>query len=919
MNKLASAFLLIACIFVSANLYAQAPGVMYTSPEHFAQNVALDTTISVTFNTDIEPATLNSTSFVVYGSLTGRHFGTISYSGINFTGAFQSSKGFEYGEKVTVILTTAIESFVGTPLAEPFIWTFTVLSSEGPAAFSSFSTYPVGSSTQSIEAADLDDDGDIDLVAASINILTIYVMLNDGYGRFRPAGTYMTGFRPMGIELADIDQDDDVDIIAAVNDDAEIVTFLNNGGASFTQSGNCPAGLGAASLCAVDFDGDGDLDVATGDYEADSISILINDGAGNYTLAYQKAAGDQPSDIIACDLDGDNDLDLAVSNRSWRTARTISLYFNDGNGLFGDQVIYDAYGYPSGIACGDLDTDGDLDLVVCEGNYSDGILVYMNDGGGNFDPYVAYLVDQTPHDLSISDFDGDGHLDVASANYYYANVSIRLNNGDGSLADQNQYHCGFMVYDMTSSDFNGDGAIDLATTSSSSEIVVLLNQSEISVTNLDDDGVGSLRRAIETANADSSIRNIVFDVVDTIKLQSPLPAIVSEGGVAIRGGSTPDSWMGQEIILDGSDMTAGNGIEIGSSGNMIDWLKIINFPGNGVVVYGEDSKNNSITGNSIYNNGLLGIDLGGDGVTENDVGDFDTGPNDLFNYPVLDSLVAVYDTTFFAYGRTAPYSRVDMFWVNPWYEGDLLPPDISGHGEAFSLLGQTHADADGKFIFEYIEYLSWDINEYAYLTFTSTDTMGNTSELSENYGLTGKITITAHSDVNLWITDPYGNYIGKDAFGVLYQTLDHAEYIEEPPDSPDIIELNNPFEGNYLIEIVTENGADPGNSYAVGIAGRYTDECMLVVDRMVPGAFEKDSLYFSLKHYWHYINGDADRNEETNILDVTYIINYLYKGGPAPEPVDAADVNCNLKVNILDVTHLINYLYKDGPTPCEHN
>jgi hypothetical protein len=61
--------------------------------------------------------------------------------------------------------------------------------------------------------------------------------------------------------------------------------------------------------------------------------------------------------------------------------------------------------------------------------------------------------------------------------------------------------------------------------------------------------------------------------------------------------------------------------------------------------------------------------------------------------------------------------------------------------------------------------------------------------------------------------------------------------------------------------------------------------------------------------------GDADDNGAVNILDVTFIINYLYKNGPTPNCVDQADADGNNSLNILDVTHIINYLYKNGPDP----
>jgi len=65
--------------------------------------------------------------------------------------------------------------------------------------------------------------------------------------------------------------------------------------------------------------------------------------------------------------------------------------------------------------------------------------------------------------------------------------------------------------------------------------------------------------------------------------------------------------------------------------------------------------------------------------------------------------------------------------------------------------------------------------------------------------------------------------------------------------------------------------------------------------------------------------GDANGNLVINILDITYLINYLYKGGPAPIPYEicSGDPNANCAVNILDITYLINFLYKGGPLPMD--
>jgi len=64
-----------------------------------------------------------------------------------------------------------------------------------------------------------------------------------------------------------------------------------------------------------------------------------------------------------------------------------------------------------------------------------------------------------------------------------------------------------------------------------------------------------------------------------------------------------------------------------------------------------------------------------------------------------------------------------------------------------------------------------------------------------------------------------------------------------------------------------------------------------------------------------YIAGDANGDGQTDVGDVVYLINYLFKGGNAPNPTGSGDTNCDGKVDIGDVVYLINYLFKSGPPP----
>jgi hypothetical protein len=82
-----------------------------------------------------------------------------------------------------------------------------------------------------------------------------------------------------------------------------------------------------------------------------------------------------------------------------------------------------------------------------------------------------------------------------------------------------------------------------------------------------------------------------------------------------------------------------------------------------------------------------------------------------------------------------------------------------------------------------------------------------------------------------------------------------------------------------------------------------------------------NSISYELSHgfweKWDCRPGDPNGNVTINILDVTYLINYVYKGGPAPKPyaICSGDPNGNCVVNILDITYLINFVYKGGPAP----
>jgi serine protease AprX len=70
--------------------------------------------------------------------------------------------------------------------------------------------------------------------------------------------------------------------------------------------------------------------------------------------------------------------------------------------------------------------------------------------------------------------------------------------------------------------------------------------------------------------------------------------------------------------------------------------------------------------------------------------------------------------------------------------------------------------------------------------------------------------------------------------------------------------------------------------------------------------------------YSFYLTGDVTADGKINVSDVVYLINYLFIGGPTPDPLFLGDVNCDSQVNVSDVVYLIGYLFQAGPQPCSH-
>jgi hypothetical protein len=268
-------------------------------------------------------------------------------------------------------------------------------------------------------AADVDSDGDLDVISASADDDTVRWYENRTVHRsaFFPVQTVIESAANQASEVrgADVDRDGDMDVVASSS--SEIAWYANDGTpggeGDWTKTVINPAATDSFEL--ADFDGDGDLDVAGTGLFGDRIFWHDNtDGAGTFgpeqTIA--NVAGHKP--LFAGDFDQDGDLDLLPGGPGNSSGRLV-WYENDGTpGGLGDwpETEIDSGLSVRHVEAADIDGDGDLDALA-----GDNVIAwYVNDGAGNFGARQL-VADPTwsSFGTSLVDLDGDGDLDVLAA------------------------------------------------------------------------------------------------------------------------------------------------------------------------------------------------------------------------------------------------------------------------------------------------------------------------------------------------------------------------------------------------------------------------------------------------------------------------------------------------------------------------
>jgi hypothetical protein len=295
--------------------------------------------------------------------------------------------------------------------------------------FSSPSNFIAGITPSAIAKGDFNEDGILDLIVTNFNSNSITLLLGDGTGSFNLPTTFTLlggnidpSVAPSSLAIADLNKDGNLDVVVANYVSGDVSVLLGDGTGLFSPPNAFFVGDLPASVTLADLDGDGNLDIVTANSESNDVSILLGDGTGNFgdEIFFDVETG--PNSVVAGDFNNDGLLDLATANSE---SDNVSVLIAEGTGFV--KKNFHVGTSPTLIVTGDFNGDGNLDLATTNFD-SNNVSVLTGDGAGNFADAANFAIGNGANSLTVGDFNDDGKPDLATANGDSNNVSVLLNN-----------------------------------------------------------------------------------------------------------------------------------------------------------------------------------------------------------------------------------------------------------------------------------------------------------------------------------------------------------------------------------------------------------------------------------------------------------------------------------------------------------
>jgi hypothetical protein len=344
---------------------------------------------------------------------------------------------------------------------------------------------------ENIAAADVNGDGILDVVVGELVGIgpsaTLGVMINTGNGNFAAPVLYDAApggrFGSTAVALADLDNDGDIDLIGGglysvgSVDNGAVTIRRNNGSGTFGSAEiilfTTPNFVSMPKELTTGFiNSDGFADVVAAVPSGRAIEGFVavtSNGSGSFNTPVYYEASQQTFDVAVVDLDSDGDGDVITLANS---SAAVTVHENLGNGAFRGLTRYEVASLSDAVESADIDNDGDIDIVV-NGEVDIAspdpvVKILKNNGNGTFAPAIDYTPTRNFADMKLRDINGDGFVDLVfapDAEFPPYHFGTALNLGNGTFAPTvvtNVFSCGDGTIDAA--DLDGDGDLDIVLT-----------------------------------------------------------------------------------------------------------------------------------------------------------------------------------------------------------------------------------------------------------------------------------------------------------------------------------------------------------------------------------------------------------------------------------------------------------------------
>ncbi|MBK8975304.1 MAG: VCBS repeat-containing protein [Planctomycetes bacterium] len=319
-----------------------------------------------------------------------------------------------------------------------------------------------------VGAADFDGDGRMDVAVSSFTLREIRFVRPEqqtgGDLGFTEIGSFGFADDVQNVVPADVDRDGRPDLLVALAGGVKVLLNRSGGGAvSFDAVPADPQqyltqGTGPFEMIAADLDADGAIDVVAAYHANDKLVLVrgVPGAGGTFAAPVETPLSGRPAGLAYGDFDGDGRLELATSRIELSTVTLLEL---GSNGVLEPTLDVPVGASPNYLRTADFDQDGRTDLVVSGGASNDLTVIRIAQSGGASTSTLP--AGRLPTALLTRDLNRDGHADVLVASMAGADFRVLLGDGRGGFAQALVFPGVYSAVTAAFGDLDGDGLEDL--------------------------------------------------------------------------------------------------------------------------------------------------------------------------------------------------------------------------------------------------------------------------------------------------------------------------------------------------------------------------------------------------------------------------------------------------------------------------